>query len=361
MEEIDLIAPKRAPAYTFSLEPAHNVVCSLLMLNMARDTSGFSEWVYQTADALPPDRLHTNWLVLDGLMAVELLANKAWPSFPAWVDHLASLDSETISHFEVAGLLRDARERLGDDVPSLAQLKSDREAYLSLIERIYAHKGKTCDRSRWEEVRAWIEDPPAMQDLIVTHLRTMWNEFVGPEWKRNLPLLEESTAAFQTLHFIGMSTPEVFRRVTERDVPAKWEEWQEEVHQFIFIPSAHIGPYLLLMGRSDTTARIAFGARVPEGATIRSRALNRSDLLMRLSALADDTRLCILELLAEKDELSAQDIMDELGLSQSAASRHLRQLSATGYLTVQRSEGVKRYSLNRSRIDDTLHSLKQFL
>jgi ArsR family transcriptional regulator len=80
-----------------------------------------------------------------------------------------------------------------------------------------------------------------------------------------------------------------------------------------------------------------------------------------LSALGDDTRLTILELLTHHNELCAQDIMNMLDLSQSSASRHLRQLTATGYLIERRREIAKCYSLNDERVEDTLRALKQFL
>jgi len=51
--------------------------------------------------------------------------------------------------------------------------------------------------------------------------------------------------------------------------------------------------------------------------------------------------------------------MERLDLSQSAASRHLRQLAATGYLNVERREGSKVFRLNSKRIDDTFGALKK--
>ena len=82
---------------------------------------------------------------------------------------------------------------------------------------------------------------------------------------------------------------------------------------------------------------------------------------MRLNALADDTRLRILKLISEKGELRSQDIMQSLDLSQSAASRHLKQLSATGYLFERRHSGAKCYKLNPQRIKDTLQAVSIFL
>jgi DNA-binding transcriptional ArsR family regulator len=53
--------------------------------------------------------------------------------------------------------------------------------------------------------------------------------------------------------------------------------------------------------------------------------------------------------------------MTKLDLSQSAASRHLKQLSATGFLAERRCTGAKCYDLNPQRIEDTLTAISLFL
>jgi DNA-binding transcriptional ArsR family regulator len=126
------------------------------------------------------------------------------------------------------------------------------------------------------------------------------------------------------------------------------------------VPSGHVGPYLGKFMVGDAFA-IVFGARLPEGIQYDAPDLSRAEILVRLSALADDTRLRILKFLAEDGEQRSQDIMRHLDLSQSAASRHLKQLSATGHLTERRCEGAKCYSLNSERIEDTLNATKVFL
>ena len=80
-----------------------------------------------------------------------------------------------------------------------------------------------------------------------------------------------------------------------------------------------------------------------------------------MSALADDTRLRILQMIAENDELRSQEIMEEVGLSQPSVSRYLTQLTATGYLHERRVNGSKAYALNRDRIEKTLKALHKFL
>ena len=93
--------------------------------------------------------------------------------------------------------------------------------------------------------------------------------------------------------------------------------------------------------------------RIPE--------LDRADIVARMSALADDTRLRILQMIAESDELRAQDIMEEISLSQPSVSRYLTQLTATGYLQERRVNGAKAYALNRDRIEKTLKAVHKFL
>ena len=110
-----------------------------------------------------------------------------------------------------------------------------------------------------------------------------------------------------------------------------------------------------------TRAWIVFRARIPEGAAVHSPVLRRSDLLVRLSALADDTRLRILALLAEADELDTRAIQEALDLSKSAASRHLRQLTASGYVIVRQHEKINFYRLNPERFTETWNALKAFL
>ena len=69
----------------------------------------------------------------------------------------------------------------------------------------------------------------------------------------------------------------------------------------------------------------------------------------------------ILHQIAEKGELRSQEIIDELELSQSAASRHLTQLTAAGYLKERRCDGAKCYSLNVERVSDTLQAVAGYL
>jgi DNA-binding transcriptional ArsR family regulator len=358
----DIIAPPKTLTVAFSLEPALNALNSLHMLNHADQFSGLDEWLYQAAAALSPEQHHANLLVFDAFDAGLWPSGGAWSTFAEWLSDLEAQEPDALRDRYLDELTRYAAEELDDEVPTPEQLLADGDVYLALIESIYCCKGKEqeYDQELYKEVHALLNDPPTLRELVVTHLHAMWQDMLAPEWERNLPVLQESVAAFQTLDFVGMPCAEIVRRVTARDLVNECEKWREGADRIVFIPSAHIGPYVSIMD-TDETVYLIFGARVPEGVAASSPSLSRSELLMRLNALADDVRLSIMELLAGEEGLGSQEIMNALDLSQSAASRHLLQLAATGYLTTERREGAKFYRLNRDRIGDTFDALEKLL
>ena len=67
-----------------------------------------------------------------------------------------------------------------------------------------------------------------------------------------------------------------------------------------------------------------------------------NDLIKTFSALADDTRLALVERLMREGELSAGDLVSDATISGPAISRHLKVLRAAGLLR-QRAQGTRRY------------------
>jgi len=150
---------------------------------------------------------------------------------------------------------------------------------------------------------------------------------------------------------------QIARAVLRRDLPDWALAALGEATSLIFVLSPHAPLEVARLGEPGV---VHVFARF-DPALMRRAHVRRVEVVGPLSALADDTRLRILELLTKHDELCAQDVIEMLDLSQSAASRHLRQLTATGYLIERRREVAKCYSLNPQRVDDTLHALKRFL
>jgi DNA-binding transcriptional ArsR family regulator len=356
-----VLAPATAiVSINIALEPAFNILNSLSLLSYPEERSGFNSWVNQTAAKLSPELTHNHRLIFKTLGAA-LEPEVSWPSFPAFLNYLAAEDPVVLRDRAIRWMCEDELDGLEPLDPDT--VLADQAAYLEFIEQL--HLKKTAEKEMAFEPEYYVEahmlfnDPAALQNLLVSHLRVMWDTYMAAEWERTLPMLQESVDAFQQLDYSQMTALEAIRVVTGRDLGGIWDEWGKEL---IFVPSPHIGPYVTRYDVPDKTKSwVVFGARLPEGARVTSPALSRSELLVRLSALADDTRLQILELLTQHDELCAQDVIEMLDLSQSAASRHLRQLTATGYLLERRREVAKCYSLNPQRVDDTLRALKRFL
>ncbi|MDQ3225268.1 MAG: metalloregulator ArsR/SmtB family transcription factor, partial [Chloroflexota bacterium] len=80
------------------------------------------------------------------------------------------------------------------------------------------------------------------------------------------------------------------------------------------------------------------------------QAAAQAELLESARALADPTRLRMLDLLLE-GELYAQEIVGRLGVAQSAVSRHLAQLERAGIVTVDLRRGAKFYAVNPGRLE----------
>lgn len=361
-----ILAPETVEVQ-FKLEPVLVNLDILGDLANLETTSGMHPRLQEINDSLTPERRQINKLVFSGLYDAHfnILKDAArrgmlFADFPSFVDAVAAADAVLLRDKALEPMCGEEKEEFGPLTPEEAL---NEDIYLARVEQYYlkwkAEKGYRFDREFYAEVHRYLRSPQALKQLIVEHLRFMWETVLAAEWRRVRPMLEESIEAFQQLDFSGSTALEAVRSVTGRDLGAVWPEWPSLI---VFIPQPYIGPYV---GRYEIKELdlvwIMYGARLPEGTKIKSPALSRSELVVRLNALADDTRLRIIELLTQHEELCAQDIITLLDLSQSAASRHLRQLTATGYLVERRREVSKCYSLNRERFDDTLRAVRRFV
>jgi len=213
------------------------------------------------------------------------------------------------------------------------------------------------------ETRAYeyVIDPAALKQLVTGHIRWFWKNHLQAEWTRVRPMLEQSARAFNQIDVSDMTRLELVQFVTGKEfTEAKWGDELEKARELIFIPNAHIGPYIRAAKVQDNFY-IYFGAHLPEGSELHVPELDRAEIVARLSALADDTRLNILQMIAENGQMRSQEIMEAINLSQPSVSRYLTQLTATGYLQERRTNGAKVYILNQERIEKTLKAIHAFL
>jgi DNA-binding transcriptional ArsR family regulator len=363
--EAALIATPSRTTIRFSLEPALNGFHSLMLLIKADHLYGLDEWVTRTAASLPKEVLHTHQIVFNGLYhAVEPV--RSHPTFPAYIDDLAAQDPTVLrdrlfeAYARVPLLADKAEGKRATAVPlrDTSYLLASKKAFLGYLRERFSPDH--VDEEIETEAHGLLQNPPKMQALIVSHLKQMWSEVLEPEWKRVTPMLQACINAYRQIDFSGMSHLDAAQRVIGHEINEWLQASVEQAERVVFVPSAHAGPYVGKL-MSKQTLWLFFGARQPDGVPSTSPDLSRSELLVRMMALADDTRLRILHLLAEHGELCSPDIIRLLDLSQSAASRHLQQLGATGYIKERRRDGAKCYSLSVDRIDDTFRALARFL
>lgn len=345
--------------FTVSLEPVHNALYSLLLIVRVDELSGLGQWVINTRDGLSPDELANHRLVLEGLYFA-LFPRRNWESFGAYLEGLETMNPASLrnrlldSYFEMP-CLRDEPS----PIQSVEQVLRSADSYVDFL--IGRFGEKYIDPDLEKQAYSYVADPPAMQALIVSHLRMMWERFLAAEWQRVQPMLADAVTAFGAIDLNAMSIKEVVQYVTGQQLsdlssPALVEDFS----RIIFVPSAHVGPYLGEFYSGDAFI-IFFGARLPEGSKVVAPDLSRHEIVMRLNTLADDTRLRILRYIADHGEQRSQVIMSELDLSQSTASRHLTQLCAAGFLKGRRCEGAKCYSLSGDRLRNTFQAVLAFL
>ena len=356
-----IISTKPKAKATVALEPAHNGLASLFLVAWVDEMQGVSDWVKETAVALTPAQRHTHRLIFEGLIHA-LYPEQGWPSFPDYLAAIARQDPVVLRN-RLLDMYLSMPGHYGEPTLSLTreELLQSQESFLTYL--LARFSSDYVNVPLEQEAYALLKEPAKMQGLIHSHLQMMWQKFLATEWQRTKPLLQASVEAFQQIELGHLSHIEAARLVTDQELHTGWDRIVI-ADRVIFVPSPHIGPYLHKMKVTidgQVYLWLLFGARIPEGVSVSVPELSRSELLVRLNALADDTRLRMLRLLAESGELCAPDIMQALDLSQSATSRHIRQLSATGYVSERRREGAKCYTLNLDRVETTWQALARFL
>lgn len=352
--------PYYAPSIRVALEPARSLMQSLLMLTSGHSQSGMSDWVINTVQVMTPQERATHDLVLLGLHYA-VLPQETWNSFPAYVDHLAAMQPEALREKMLNEYERiDHNPDFSGPWMDLASALESPENYLAYLRQRFPPQN--VDEAIERKSYRYVVDPPALQRVVVEHLRHMWERYLAEEWERVRPILQEIVRAYRGVDLKDKSFMEAAKLIIGRDLDEeKWTAYFNQARRVIFVPNLHVGPYLPKCLTPTGEAFVHFSAHLPDWMIKDTPDLTRTEINIRLNALADDTRLRILRYLAENGEQRSQVIMEALELSQSAASRHLTQLSTAGFLSERRCEGAKCYALQPERVSNTLQAIADFL
>ena len=345
-----------------ALEPAINAFGSLLLISKAEDDPGIHEWVGKTRAQMSIEERLRHKLVTIGFYYA-ILPRSHGTTFEAYLDSLdATSPSEfrerLLSAYSEICITEEAQSENGMSV-NWDEVLSSAENYVAFLR--YRFGEELTDVEMETRAYQYVIDPAALKQLVTGHIRWFWKNYLQAEWRRVRPMLEECARAFNQIDMSEMTRTEMVHFVTGKDVnQSKWAVQLEDARELSFIPNAHIGPYIHVTKIRDDFF-IYFGARLPEGSDVRVPELDRAEIVSKLSALADETRLQILKMISETGEMRANEVMDATKLSQPSISRYLGQLTANGYLQERRVNGAKAYTVNHDRIEKTFRAVGAFL
>jgi hypothetical protein len=304
-----------------------NALVGMALLTADPGAIEVEDWLRQVAAALSDEQRQRNRLVFEALGAA-LIPEQELPDFPAYLAWLSELPPEQLRE----------RARASLDAAALGEQAAELDP----------------------AARALLANPLALQRLLVEHLGDLWERFLAAGWQRRLSNLQGFQWFLQQRTFPTASAGDLIRAMINRELPDWVAAQLGGVRRVVLVMSPVVRLYATRFGSADTLW--VFALATPENLAVRSAPIKRIELVRPLQALADESRLHILELLAQSGELPTQDLIAQLDQSQPNVSRHIKQLVSAGFVDELRGEGAaKRYRLSPRQIDRVFWTLRQLL
>ena len=206
-----------------------------------------------------------------------------------------------------------------------------------------------------EIVGPLVKDGEQLKRRVIKTLDRFWHESYRAEFEATRPLMERSVA-YQQAQVRTHAFEDTFLAITGRLVPARVAELLPAMAKVTFIPSCYLGPYVAYADMGQELALFYNCRSTPAGPGVS----DSTALYPPLKALADETRLQILILLQGR-EMYAQEIVEQMGISQPAVSRHLNLMAAAGILKVRPDGNAKYYSVDVERLTRLADGLRALL
>lgn len=367
----ELVAGSPALRLTTAVSLPLNLISILSLLYRAVPGSELDPWLVTTRRALAPD-LKENVDLLHGFSGRQLyyVEEPVMRFHPLRADHLAATFDDLMSFLErqppnafqdmAASALARVHRDLGRPplALELASAASWRQALDPALTTTYP-----------DDIVPLILDPVQLKDRTLRLFRDLWQGGYAAEYAAALPTLNEAAR-------LGAGTADrgfglAFADLTGSRPPGSLIALLAEAERVVFCPSPHIGSFIsyihyppalmIFYDAQGLINRVNSGIVTPPVELAAGAARGRlaaDDLIEPLRALADPTRLRILDVLAE-GELYAQEIVNRLGIAQSAVSRHLAQLERSGVVAVRAKRGMKYYAINPGQLDALAVAIRQ--
>ncbi|MFI2189889.1 DUF5937 family protein [Streptomyces sioyaensis] len=214
-----------------------------------------------------------------------------------------------------------------------------------------------------------LDDPAALLERFLSMLERYWEEAFADEWQRIEPDLAASVAEAGR-HIAERGLYALFRGLWPevRCDPEAGRLWLERPHdhevaitpgdRLVLAPSTYVWPHV----RVNCDGPWPLGLVFPVSSILREARprIPPAQLTGILRALADDTRLRALRLIAERPR-STQELAPLVGISEAGLSKQLRVLAEAGLVERRREGYYVLYRLVPEQVAALAPSLEGFL
>jgi DNA-binding transcriptional ArsR family regulator len=353
----DLVEGPSPIEVSFSVSLAHSLLATVSLVCAVPSFEGLGEWLLEARAKLVPAQLAELCLLVGFPGHIQRFTAELAASLPAeapeldqagLMAHLERIPGDEYSQMALRALARGSSPRPGgDELRSLMDQPTEWAGYLAQIGSQVAP----------EVVAGLVRDGEGLKSWWLSALERFWNDVYSTEFEATRPLMERSVA-YQQSRPRPTSFDDLFAEVTGRLAPEQFAQILPTVESVTFVPSCYVGPYVAYT-HFDSQLILYYNCR---SAPLEDGGAGREDttaLYPPLKALADETRLEIVNLLRD-GELYAQEIVEHLGISQPAVSRHLTLMAAAGVLRIRRDGNAKYYALDRETLNRLARSLQRY-
>jgi hypothetical protein len=339
----------------YAVSLPHSLLATVRFMCAVPEFEGLGDWLHEARTRIAPELLAELCLLSTFPGSYQHFTGELSAHFPAQPDPLdfeglmTHFDSVSSAEYQQISLRALGRGTTPPTSPSeildLVERPDEWAAYLAQI-------GSQADP---DTVARFARNGDELKSRLLVALNYFWQELYAAEFKATRPLMERSVAHHR-LQSYPHSFQNLFVIVTGRRLPEQVNELLPTVARVTFVPSCYIGPYVAYSYHGEHLIFYYNCRSTPTSSTVTDGVA----LYPPLKALGDETRLQILALLRGR-EMYAQEIVEQLEISQPAVSRHLNLMAAAGVLQIRREGNAKYYAVNAETLNRLADALRTFV
>ena len=179
--EAELVMAPKTVALQVEVEPALNVLNSLVMLSQVDQFSGLGEWTNETAAKMDPSNWERHRVIVEGLY-FSVIPQHSYDSFEVFVADLAKSDpvelrDKVLNAYCLCHTSSEEYERYQKN--NWEAVLHSEDAFIEFMHTLFEQD--EIDENIERAAYNYLVDPPALREAVVSHLRFMWKEYMAEE------------------------------------------------------------------------------------------------------------------------------------------------------------------------------------